>query len=105
MNARVKRAKKGGEIMATKVLEIVVCDLCKSDRPAHGQITVDVCNQHQETITRRRSEGLNEQCSDCGRRFASRQAVSMHRRRAHGISKAAKGRKTPARRKGRVRVR
>lgn len=72
--------------MAKKVMEIVVCDLCKRDRPAVTQVTLDVCNQHKGQIERQGVEtGTLEVCPECKRTFRGTQGLAVHRRRAHGV--------------------
>lgn len=73
--------------MTTKTLEVVVCDLCRSDRPAVAVgLVIDVCRHHEQQIAERR-DGQIYPCEQCDRTFASKQAVSMHVARSHKKSR------------------
>lgn len=73
--------------MATKVIEVVVCDLAhKHDRPAVDRVTIDVCAQHAEAL---RASTQQFHCT-CGRGFSKKQGLVMHQTRTgHKPVKAA----------------
>lgn len=66
--------------MAEKLLTVVVCDLCKKDRPASATVEIDVCSQHDAAIHDRQSETLRFECSECGAKYAHGQGLGAHRR-------------------------
>jgi hypothetical protein len=71
--------------MTTKLLEIVVCDLCRIDRPAVNHREVDVCTKHDEMLDKRAEEaGGTNICADCGRRFKTPAGLNHHRTVTHG---------------------
>ena len=69
--------------MATKVLEVVVCDLCKIDRPAVSTRTIDVCESHDIKLAERKLESLYE-CEQCDRTFRDPAKLRRHIARSHG---------------------
>jgi hypothetical protein len=43
-----------------KVVRSVICDLCRADRPAVVQLTIDVCGKHQQQIAGRHTDVASE---------------------------------------------
>jgi uncharacterized C2H2 Zn-finger protein len=68
--------------MTAKLLEVVVCDLCKVDRPAVAQRVVDVCEPHDVKLAARASESLY-QCEQCDRSFRDPVKLRSHVARNH----------------------
>jgi hypothetical protein len=73
--------------LATKILEVVVCDLCKTDRPAIGQRTIDVCGSHDAKIEERQA-ALGFKCV-CGRSFPTDRSLNSHVNRSSSGTHAA----------------
>jgi hypothetical protein len=74
--------------MATKVLEVVVCDLCKVDRPATNHREIDVCGKHDQQLEDRiAASGYS--CV-CGRSFPTGRSLNSHINRStkgtHGVA-------------------
>ena len=91
--------------MRTRI-EVVICDLCPPTRrvPGYKTITItgltggnplrrDVCRKHAQMLTRRPADEEPEveeriadlPCDVCKRKFVSKQALGMHRYRAHNL--------------------
>lgn len=70
--------------MTAKLLEVVVCDLCRTDRPAVAHRDIDVCERHDIQLAERASESLYEcEVEDCGRTFRDPVALRRHVARSH----------------------
>ena len=68
--------------MTTKILEVVVCDLCKADRPAIARIEIDVCGMHDAALEAKIGE-VRVPCEHCGRTFKNNAGLGRHRATAH----------------------
>jgi DNA-directed RNA polymerase subunit RPC12/RpoP len=68
--------------MTAKLLEVVVCDLCRVDRPAVAHVEIDVCSVHDQKLAERKSEALYE-CEQCGRPFQDPLKLRRHIARSH----------------------
>lgn len=68
--------------MTTKLLEMVVCDLCKVDRPAVRPRMIDVCERHDIQLAERVTESLY-QCEQCDRTFRDPIKLRSHVARNH----------------------
>lgn len=62
--------------MAVKKLEVVVCDFPhKRDRPATGQVTIDVCPTHEQMFA---DAGSQFECELCGNKFKKVAGLNHH---------------------------
>lgn len=68
--------------MTAKLLEVVVCDLCRVDRPAVAHREIDVCERHDIQLAERATESLYE-CEQCDRVFRDPQKLRRHVARSH----------------------
>lgn len=75
--------------MATKVLEVVVCDLCTTDRPAVAHVEVDVCGRHGEQIAARVAGAVEIVCETCGKAYTTRSGLRSHVKAEHPEARKA----------------
>jgi hypothetical protein len=71
--------------MTVKTMEVVICDLHKTDRPATRQITIDVCEMHAGVIE---AKVLAYPCDQCDRAFSKPASLTHHKTVAHANGKA-----------------
>lgn len=65
--------------MTTKTLQVVVCDLCTSDRPAVAHIEIDVCHRHDQQIaTNTGAVAMVSVCDLCDRSFRTKGGLQHH---------------------------
>ena len=64
--------------MTTRLMEVVICDLCKTDRRAVTRVEIDVCDRHAHQLDERMAEAAHI-CGECGKSFATEAGLRIHR--------------------------
>jgi transposase-like protein len=68
--------------LTTKLLEVVICDICPKDRPAVAHVEIDVCKRHDEMLSERAAES-GYVCDECGRVFTTPGGLAHHQTVKH----------------------
>lgn len=64
--------------MTTRLMEVVVCDLCKHDRRAVARMEIDVCDRHVHQLEERMADAAHI-CGQCGKSFGTEAGLRIHR--------------------------
>jgi len=63
--------------MTVRLIEVVVCDLCKQDRRAVAHREIDVCERHDQQLEERFAEAAHI-CRKCGKSFGTVAGLRIH---------------------------